>query len=291
MREVDVVGTGALVAAVLLLSGAARWSRADERAGVAFFYGPHPPPRTLCAYRSAVVEPSAVDAAELAALRSCGLVVYAYLSVGEQRSSEGGAALPAEIVLGRNEGWNTVIVDPASEEWREQLALRARFLRGAGYDGLFLDTLDSFRRVLTEPAAVEARWHALAGLIRDLHEGDPALRFLLNRGFELLPAVGSLVDGVAAESLFRSWDPSNKRYVEVSAADRAWLAARLGEARDRFGLEAIAIDYVPAGDRALARRTGRAIAALGFTPYVAQPALDRPGVGPRDLRRRSRQGR
>jgi hypothetical protein len=290
MQSADGLGTGAFVAAALLLVAGARPTDADERAGVAFFYGSQPSAHALGRFREVVVEPAGVGRATLARLQSTGTAVHAYLSVGERRRDGADGEPPPDGVLGANEAWQTLVVDPASDLWRERLVKQAQSLAAEGYDGLFLDTVDSFRRFVTEPSAVEHRWRSLAELVRSLHRTFPGLRLLLNRGFELLPEVAPCIDAVVAESLFRGWDPVRRRYVEVASDDRAWLAARLREARDRYGLEAIAIDYVPADAPALARRTARAIAGLGFVPYVATPALDTVGVGPpstRGGRRRS----
>jgi hypothetical protein len=45
----------------------------------------------------------------------------------------------------------------------------------------------------------------------------------------------------------------------------------------------ISIDYVPPADRALARETAQRIKALGFIPWVTNPALDMMGVGAVEL--------
>jgi hypothetical protein len=280
MQPADGVGTVAFVAAALLLVGAAHPSTAVERDGIAFFYGHRPPIHALARFRTVVLEPSAVDRTVVQRLRDAGTVAYAYLSVGENLAGDLDGPLPEGLVLGRNDDWHTLVLDPSAEGWRQRLVDRARSLRDEGYDGLFLDTLDSFRRFVSEPAEVERRWHALAEFVRALHDELPGLRLTLNRGFELLPEVAPFVDTVAAESLMRGWDPALRRYVEVPAAARAWLVERLYEARDHYGLEVVAIDYVQKHDRALARRTARSIARLGIVPYVATPALDVVGVGP-----------
>jgi hypothetical protein len=287
MQPADGVGTMALVTAALLLVGAAR--PGPERTGIAFFYGHHPPVHALARFRTVVLEPAAVDGTIVQRLRARGTVVHAYLSVGELRPGDLEGPLPEGLVLGRNDDWHTLVMDPAADGWQARLIDRARDLRAEGYDGLFLDTLDSFRRFVSEPAEVERRWHALARLVRALHEEVPGLRLTLNRGFELLSEVAPFVDAVAAESLMRGWDPARGRFVEVPAAARAWLVERLHEARDHDGLEVVAIDYVPMHDRALARRTARSIARLGIVPYVATPALDVVGVGPPAARVRTKQ--
>jgi hypothetical protein len=101
----------------------------------------------------------------------------------------------------------------------------------------------------------------------------------LNRGFELMDEIGSRASAVAAESLLFGWDAAGKRYVEVPAAERAWLADKLHEVQDRFDIPIVVIDYLPASRGDDARAAARRIQAMGFVPWIATPALDVLGVG------------
>jgi len=100
----------------------------------------------------------------------------------------------------------------------------------------------------------------------------------IERGFEVVESVRDVIDAVAAESLFRSWDGLAKRYTAVPERDREWLLAKLRETRDAHGIPVTVIDYVHPGERELARDTARRISALGFTPCVTTPDLSRMGV-------------
>jgi hypothetical protein len=105
------------------------------------------------------------------------------------------------------------------------------------------------------------------------------VKLFFNRGFEILPAVHGEAWGVAAESLYRSYDHGEKRYREVSAEDRRWLSGQLARVRDEYKLPAVVIDYVAPAERELARATAKRISADGFVPWVTVPALDQLGVG------------
>ena len=121
-----------------------------------------------------------------------------------------------------------------------------------------------------------------AGLVRvvqALKAAFPSARFVLNRGFEILPVVRDAVAAVAAESIYQGWDPATKGYREVPAADRDALVPLLARVRDEYQLPVIAIDYVAPEEPALARTTAARIFALGFIPYVSNRALDIVGVG------------
>src|SRR6185503_10569951 len=94
-----------------------------------------------------------------------------------------------------------------------------------------------------------------------------------------LDDVGSRASAVAAESLLYGWDAAGKRYIEVPAADRAWLTDKLADVARRFGVPIVVIDYLPESRRDDARAAAGRIQAMGFVPWIATPALDTLGVG------------
>lgn len=251
----------------------AAWAAVASRPGVAFFYARPVPVPELAQFGAAVVQPGNISGAELQALRARGTAVFAYLSAGE---IEPGTPAPAEWSLGTNAAWGSRIADPASPGWRAWLGARAASLQARGFDGLFLDTIDAYRAVPGQ------RDEAMAALLRGLHAAAPKLKLIFNRGFEVLPLVPGLPCAVAAESLFSRWDPLRRAFGEVPAADRDWLLGKLRA----LDVPVIVLDYLPPSRRDEAREVARRIDALGFVPWVAQPAFDRLGVGAVEIVRR-----
>lgn len=246
----------------------------------AIFYGKPVPTEWLAHFDRVVLEADNADDAEIRALRDAGTVLYAYLSVGEAHASRPWHdELDSSWRLGRNAAWDSDVLDLRQHGWRALLLRRAAALRRRGFDGLFLDTLDSYRALGLDAAGNEAQARALASLVSSLAEVAGGTRLVLNRGFEVLDAIDAPVDAVAAESLFRGWDPQRRVYREVPENDRDWLLARLREVQERRGIPALAIDYAAPGERELARRTARRIAELGLVPWVASPRHDTIGVG------------
>jgi len=245
----------------------------------AFFYGYPMPVHLLAHYEQVIVEPDNLGDPKY--LMSKGVKVFAYVSIGEVdpvRSSE--QNIPESWLLGKNEGWGSKIADLTSEGWVDHL-LKKRFsaLWGKGYRGFFLDTLDSYQNVARNQEERTAQRLALVNIIKQIHQQFPGIKLIFNRGFEILPDVAIYADGIVAESLFQSWNPSTKRYERVSVSDREWLTEKLREARDQYQLPVIVVDYVPSNRKQLARQTAKMISQLGFTPWVAVPSLDTLGVG------------
>ncbi len=188
--------------------------------------------------------------------------------------------MPASWLMGVNKSWNSLVIDQrvaAWPNWFVEHVARPQWERG--YRGFFLDTLDSYHLVAKTPEERAAYEAGLVRVVKALKAAFPEAKLILNRGFEILPQVAGEVSMVAAESLYRGWDPQAKRYVTVSDQDRAWLLERLDKVRTQHRLPVLAIDYVPPSDRSLARETAQRIRGHGFVPWVTTSDLDGLGVG------------
>jgi len=250
----------------------------------ALFYADALPVALLAQFDRVVLEPDHTDAGERAAVSADGASLFAYLSIGEvgpERSWR--AAIDDGWVLGRNDDWNSQVMDLTDSGWADFVIERVDRLMADGYDGLFLDTMDSFTLHTDTPAERQAQRAALAALIDRLVRRHPDMRLIANRGFEVLDAIGGHLEALAAESLYANWDNRAQRYGSVSPADRRWLLAQLLRARDAHGLDIIAIDYVAPARRDEARAVAARIAAHGFVPWVATPGLDHIGTGVLDV--------
>ncbi|MGI4848539.1 MAG: endo alpha-1,4 polygalactosaminidase [Janthinobacterium lividum] len=255
---------------------------AEVRSGrpipTAFFYGKPVPLQRLAGYERLVLEADNLpDAAlTLPRLAAAGTTVFAYVSVGEAEGwRESTRRLGGELFFGDNAAWQSRVADLSQLAWRDFLINeRMAGLWRQGYRAFFLDTLDSYEQYVHDPAQRKRQACALAAIVRAMHDRFPGVQLLLNRGFDALPQIGSLASGLAAESLFRGWDQKRHVYVEVSEADRNWLLSQLESARIRYGLPITVIDYVDPDAAPLARRTLQQIEALGFSAWVATPALD-----------------
>ncbi|MEX0998845.1 MAG: endo alpha-1,4 polygalactosaminidase [Thermodesulfobacteriota bacterium] len=246
---------------------------------IAFFYGRPAPVNLLSHYEQVVVEPENMD--NLDYLQAKGTKVFAYVSIGEIHPMRSWyPEIPKSWFMGSNDEWGSSIVDLTQQGWHDYLINKSLAqLWKAGYRGFFLDTLDSYQRAVLEPDARLIQEKALSSLIKRIHKHFPGVKLILNRGFEILPEVGKYATALAAESLFESWDPSKQDYTKVTEADRNWLLEKLRQAQDEYGLQIIVIDYVDPKRREQARKTAKQISDLGFTPWVANPALDTLGVG------------
>lgn len=268
-----------IVALVFGLSPAYAQDVADQPS-VAFYYGNDVPVDMLNQFDWAVVEAAHMKAGQLETLQQYGTTAFAYVSLGEAEHWRGDTDVPESALPADNAHWNSKAADLTRSEWSDYIInRRIRPLWQDGYRAVFLDTLDSYRLFAKDDAAVAQQQAALVALIKRIRAEFPGIKLLLNRGFEVLDQVHEDVVGVAAESVYKGWNQGAQSYVDVSSDDSAYVRGKLQEAQKRYGLPAIAIDYVPPNKRDLARQTARRIADAGLIPWVTDGALDQVGVG------------
>jgi len=272
---------------LLVLAGYARGAEpapidaAPQKAQLsfAFYYGSNPPVELLSAYDAAVIEPESGFDPRAHPLPHT--TWFAYASVGEVLPSRSYYAdLPKDWLIGHNEAWASRVVDQSQPGWPAFFVQHVIApLWDKGYRGFFLDTLDSYQLAAKTDAERAKQQAGLVAVIRAIKARYPDAKLILNRGFELLPQVHDLVYAVAFESLFRGWDASANRYVEVKEDDRNWLLAQARTIQQQYGLPVVSIDYCAPADHACARDAVAKIRALGIVPFVTDGALQTMGVG------------
>lgn len=252
----------------------------DDRS-TAFFYGRPVPVNFLSRFKQVVVEPENMKINDLDYLHAKGIKVFAYIGVGEiNRTRSWYSEIPKDWFMGSHVAWGSDIVDLTQEGWHDYLIDNyMASLWKEGYREFFLDTLDSYQRVVADPDGRLIQEKALVQLIMRINQHFPGVNLILNRGFEILPEVEQYAIALAAESLFQGWDQSKEKYLEVTETDRNWLLDKLNKARDQYGLQIIVIDYVDSNQMELAQKTAEQISDLNFTPWVANPGLNFMGVG------------
>ena len=258
--------TRCLTSLFLFLTGLAKVSGQ----GLFIDYSPKPRAADLLKHELCILDPHAK--VDLKPAQQKGHRILAYLSLTELAKGSPAAAKAEQRqvpFLGKNEAWDSHLLDVQSAAWRTfMLEDCAASAAAQGFDGFFLDTADSVQR-LSDP---QAGAQALADLIRQLHHRWPTKKIVLNRGFELLPDLKAVLTGVLVESVYQGFDPSTKRYQAVDTQGSEWLEARIREAQ-ALGLAVYAVDYVHPVQKALARRTAERLKNLGCIPLITTPEL------------------
>jgi uncharacterized protein (TIGR01370 family) len=222
----------------------------------------------LARFDLAIIDPATLTPDEVLALESRGTLVVGYLSVGEINGNDPWLAdgtVPRSWILGRNKNWGSLFVDANQAGWRDLMTQQAGQLIDYGFQGVFLDTVDTAIDVApqTEPGMIQ--------LIRGLRSTYPDALLVQNRGFDIAEQVAPSIDAVMFEDLSTSYDFKLAEYTRV---DNSGEAQRMVDLHNRTGLPILALDYADPSDHATAVRAVRIARSYGFIPAVSVIQLD-----------------
>ncbi len=203
-----------------------------------------------------------------------------YVSIGEVHGSGPywDLAQGRRFLVKENKAWNSWIVDIRDPQWQALLlneilpAVAAR-----GFDGFFLDTLDSALYLAegkeggkfagVEQAAVE--------LIGKMRKRYPEKLIAVNRGLRILPLLAGAIDFVIVENLYSYYDGKDDthRRVDRETQDILLRQVRAGLAVKPM-LTVLTIDYASPRDKTMADEAIAYSRERGFIPYVGNHLLD-----------------
>ena len=216
-----------------------------------------------------------------------GSTVLGYLSLVEveQHRSWFDTAKVAGLLAGENPNWpGSYFVDIRDARWR-QLIVRQIVpeILARGFKGFFLDTLDDAPELeRRDPEKFRGMKDAAVQLVQDIRRTAPAAILMVNRGYDLLPALTGSIDIVLGESVYGTYDFASKTYRPVPAAEYHRQVEMLNSLRVlKPSLRICTLDYWDPADREGIRRVYREERSHGFNPYVATIALDQLAREPR----------
>jgi polysaccharide biosynthesis protein PelA len=207
--------------------------------------------------------------------------ILGYVSIAEVHSGRPYySRLRAKGALGApNPAWpDAYFVDVRSDAWRNLLLneIIPSILKN-GYQGIFLDTLDS-AEALERQDSIKFKGviAAAADLVRAIRSAFPSIIIMVNRGYAILPLIPGEFDYLLGESVRSTFNPKTEGYHRRTEQDIEWQRARMLEARDRDpSLQLFSLDYWDPRDRAGLAKLYAEARADGFVPYVATPDLTR----------------
>lgn len=244
-------------------------------------YAAKPDMALLLAHDLAIVDPQAE--VDLARAHAAGRKVLAYVSVVELREASTHFAPLKEAgvrVLARQESWQSAMMDITHPAWGDFVVDQlARTAAARGFDGFFLDTVDSAGALMQkDPVKAGAYREAMVALVKRLRSAFPKLEIVMNRGFEFLPELTGEVDGLMVESVFRTFNAAGA-YVPVDAGTTKVLTDQIAGLRGK-GLPVYILDYLEPGNAKLADETVARIEALGASAFLSTRPLQGVTAGP-----------
>jgi hypothetical protein len=246
------------------------------------YYGKNQGDR-LAAYDLAILQPDTLNREDLAALHKQGTLVVAYLSIGEVETERpwytDGRFDPA-WVLGKNENWGSYFIDAGKPGWQKLMLDLAGEYLAYGFDGIFLDTVDTVDSYPETKAG-------MIGLIHALRQRYPDALLVQNRGFNVIQDVSADLDALMFEGFTTDYNFQTHEYM---SQENNQLAGELYLLKSKTGLVILALDYAPPDNPGLAARAVRIARGYEFVPAVSVINLDQiPDYGvdlesPPDLR-------
>jgi len=235
---------------------------------VMFLYSNEPIyPDLLHAYNWIVVNPNykyLQDIKNLFYFRNKAKIL-AYISIGEKLKVSN-----TNFVLGKNKIWNSYIMDIKNPKYQKFLFNQFDKLVKEGFDGFFLDTINSYKLVL-KGSKREIYRKTLINFIKKLRKRYPHKIILINRGFDLLPYIHSYINDIVIESMFYGYNPKLGYFSTPEEESKKLLNWAL-KARS-YGLKVIVIDYLPEYKQEKIAQDLYRISKLGFIPYIADKYL------------------
>ena len=267
-----------LAAALALLAGGMRpASAADERWVVVYSEKP-----AIAEFRDyGLVVLDSVHHPPIRPLLEQKKTVIGYISLGEvENYRDYYKAVEAEgILYEKNPNWpDSRYIDVRDVRWTRRVVedLIPRLLH-KGFQGIFIDTLDNPAELeRRDPVKFKGMTAAGANLVKAIRRHYPRMYIMLNRSYEILPAVDGQIDSVLGESVFTEIDFEKKTYRLADAKTYQLQVKWLKEAKARRpGLRVYTLDYWPPSDVAGIARIYAEQRKNGFIPYVSVKDLDR----------------
>ncbi len=267
----------ALCLALLSSVWAANVESGDDGRWLAY-YSDKASPQDFGAYSLVVLDGD--HRPELEPLAERGKTLLGYLSLGEAEEYRYHFQEVADqgLLLAENPHWKgNHGIDIRRRVWTEKVIYELiPGLLHQGFDGVFLDTLDTpLHMERTEPERYRGMAEAAVRLVKTIRKHYPGIKIMLNRAYEILPRVAGDIDIVLGESVYADYDFENKTYKRVP---QALYERQLGYLKDAMkrnpSLEVYTLDYWEPQDQEGIAAIYRVQRANGFKPYVATVALD-----------------
>lgn len=233
------------------------------------------PTTDIAPYDLAVVDPDAQI--DVAALQAAGTKVVAYLSLLEVQPSRWfwHDIVGTDAILFEKTVFDGYFADARSQEWQQTVIdLIIPAILKKGFDGIFLDTIDSaeYLEVLKDGKRYPGMQRATAVLIEAIRIKFPDKILIANRGFAMLPDFEPFIDGLLAESVLSVYNADTEKATVRDSAQYSGYLQMMTEFQRSGGL-LLTLDYAINSSPLVQKRLIASAKQHGFVPYLSDPAL------------------
>lgn len=221
---------------------------------------------------------------DIATLKKQGVVTVGYITVGEDdKLREGNGKGPDgkaswyfdrdhDGMPDQNSIWKSHFANPMDPLWRQDRVREAkRLVYDEGYDGIFLDTIDTVSRFPdTEPGMIQ--------LVRDLRVALPNSPIILNQGYSLLVQLAPMADAFMLESFTATYNFQTKQYALNSPSGLDWHTHKVRKFVEpvlkKNPLTVLVLDYAKRDDLISIQKAADRAATFGYLFASAPIYLD-----------------
>ena len=201
--------------------------------------------------------------------------IYAYVSIGEiDKDTKEYTQIDRSWILTENKAWNSEVMDIRDSRYQEFLFKKIIEPQlDKGFKNFFFDTLDSYQLAVKTKEERAGYENALASFINRFHEKYPHSKLIVNRGFEIMDKIHNSLQAVLFESYYHGIENKKLRYETVASDERNWLDKQIKKVKG-YGLDLIAVDYLPYNEMNKADEVVKKIKKQGIIPYVSDRDLN-----------------
>lgn len=182
-----------------------------------------------------------------------------------------------DCLIQKNTNWNSWRIDIRNTAWQTLVFKKAiPFIAQKGFDGFFLDTLDSVIALEdASPKEFEASKAVLIKMIKKLRKMYPDKIIAVNRGLPILSEIANDIDYVLIEALSSYYDHRTRQYKTVDPREQNILLNQIRPSLQiNPQLNVLTLDYALPEQKALIDSAIRFSRDQGFIPYVSTYKLD-----------------
>jgi uncharacterized protein (TIGR01370 family) len=219
----------------------------------------------LSKYDLVIIEPYNYKKEDIQKLKSLNpnIKVIAYLSIGEVDKDRNYFKECQKIIIGKDQNWNSYYVNVSSPIWQKIILDEVKKFKDMGFDGVFLDTVDSAIYTNQKKEVIE--------LIKKIRKENPNIIIIQNRGFEVVDKTSPYIDGVLFEDFTTTYNFESKKACYWEGNDLNWVnsqAEKLKSLREKYNLIILTLDYV--SDDEMAKRCIEHAEQYDFIPMVTK---------------------
>lgn len=217
-----------------------------------------------------VIDGEYAGRSEVSALKSAGVIVLAYLSVGSIEKGRKWYKRVKRYRLDHWDDWDEWYADTSKKGYRDIIAKNVTpSILKKGFDGLFLDNVDMVESHRRQKAGMYRLVSLLSALVHRKH----GYLFTQN-GNESAASTMKYLDGWNHEDVTSTYNFDSKSYEKVPAGDTVKILEALKAAKAR-GKVVTTADYTAAGDTETDALSIANACSVGALPYISNIYLTR----------------